>query len=142
MSTYNKTLHFFRRGFFITDNHTANQCTTVGWKGYRYMVTIIAKPVLDDQGFLIDHSHVHAAITDYIKVMPMLSCEETVSNIAEMVADLMVLNGCDMKRLGFEICPVDHNYLAIDPEDGELKPTDRTKTNHEKPASAECWIDF
>lgn len=139
---YNKTLHFFRRGFFITNNHTANQCTSVGWKGYRYLVTIIAKPVLDEQGFLLDHSLIHALITDYIEKEPFLSCEETVSTICSLVADLLLSKGVVMKKLGFEITPVDHNFLAPDSEDGELKPTDRQKVNHTKPATAECWIDF
>lgn len=140
-SIQDETLIFYRKGFFITNNHTEHQCTSVGWKGYSYAITIEAFPVLDENGFLIDHNILHKAITKWIADNPFPSCELTCKTLAMVVVDIILEHGAKLKRLGFSVRPVDHKWL-IENEEGELVSRDKRIVNHDKPASGEYWVTF
>ena len=136
-----ETIIFYRKGFFITDNHTEHQCTSVGWKGYSYSITIEAFPILDEDGFLIDHNILHAEITKWIKDNPFPSCELTCKTLAYVVANKILEHGAKLKRLGFSVRPVDHKWLMLN-DNGELVSRDKRVVDHDKPASGEYWITF
>lgn len=139
-TTTSEEIRFYRRGYFITNNHTATQCTIDGWKGYRYKATVIAGPKFDESGFLIDHNNIHTAVCKWVDNNPMPSCELTLRNFCYNIGQIIIDYGVDLKQLGFEIAPVDHKLLHE--VNGELEP----KGNHElvqaMPAGAEYWCKF
>lgn len=138
----NEKVKFYRRGYFITNNHSATQCTLDGWKGYRYKGTIIAGNKFDKDGFLIDHNLIHKAITKWIEENEMASCEITLKNICYCVGEILVDYGVQLKEIGFEIAPVDHRKLIIG-SDGELCPVDgEGELMQAMPAGAEYWCTF
>lgn len=134
-------VRFYRRGYFITNNHTATQCTLDGWKGYRYKVTIIAGAKFDSSGFLIDHNNIHQAIAQWSEENEMPSCEVTLQNMCHRVGELVTNYGVDLRKLGMEIAPVDHKLL-VKGEDGELVPTSDGELLQAMPAGAEYWCTF
>lgn len=133
-------IKFYRRGYFITNNHTPTQCTVIGWKGYRYKVTIEAGNKLDTSGFLIDHNEVHKTIEQWVDVQPMLSCEQTLMALCYRIGDLIIDYGVDLRRLGLEIAPVDHTQLHE--VNGELEPISNGELLQAMPAGAEYWCTF
>ena len=134
---------FFRRGYFITSNHSATQCTIEGWKGYRYKATIIAGNKFDESGFLIDHNEVHKAICEWIEENEMPSCEVTLQSLCHSIGGKIMDYGVDLKKLGMEIAPVDHRKLVMG-EDGELVPADAENGElmQAMPAGAQYWCTF
>lgn len=51
-----------RRGTFIPENHTDNQCGIEGVGDYAYQVVCLLSPKLDSMGFCIDHNDLDEAI--------------------------------------------------------------------------------
>lgn len=134
-------IKFYRRGYFITNNHTATQCTAEGWKGYRYKVTLEAGKKLDAQGFLIDHNELHKLITDWVEREDMVSCEQTLQRLCYAIGEKAIDYGVDLRRLGLEIAPIDHNLLKEN-SDGELEPAGHVEPSQIMPAGAEYWCEF
>jgi len=134
-------IKFYRRGYFITDNHTPTQCTIDGWKGYRYKVTVQAGATLDEDGFLIDHNKVHKCIVRWVEDNGMMSCEMTLQSLCHAIGSIIIDYGVDLYKLGVEIAPVDHTLLKVG-EDKELVPINEGELLQAMPAGAEYWCTF
>lgn len=135
-------VRFYRRGYFITNNHSATQCTIDGWKGYRYKATVIAGDRFDESGFLIDHNVLHQAICEWVEENTMPSCEVTLQSICHRIGEIIIDYGVELRRLGFEIAPVDHKLLAVNSY-GELEPKEGAEELVQAmPAGAEYWCTF
>ncbi|WZE63540.1 hypothetical protein PANI_CDS0020 [Maribacter phage Panino] len=136
-------VRFYRRGYFVTNNHSATQCTIEGWKAYRYKATIIAGNRLDKSGFLIDHNSIHKLIIKWVEENQMPSCEVTLQSLCYTIGSMIIEYGVDLKKLGMEMAPVDHKLLGVGIS-GELEPISKEEGEllQAMPAGAEYWCEF
>lgn len=135
-------VRFIRKGYFISNHPSSTQCTIEGWKGYKYKATIIAAPVLDESGFLIDHNELHRAICTWVFENTLPSCEVTLQTLCYIVTKVLLDYGVKLKKLGMEIVPVDHRLLQGDWL--ELEPIGKNQGEllQAMPANAEYWCKF
>lgn len=107
----NETITLFRRGFFVTENFTATQCTTEGHEAYTYQATMLCDYKLDDSGFIVDHTLLHQQIVQHIDNNPMYSCEVMSRQLAHLITDFMLKEGCALRQIELTIIPVKKGQL-------------------------------
>lgn len=131
----NELITLFRRGFFVTKNFTSTQCTTEGHEAYTYQATLKCGYTLDTHGFIVDHTLIHKAITEYIEDKPMYSCEVMSKNLTHLVVDFTKENNCDLREIEFTIIPVKKSQLKLDGE-GNWVAKNPLTINYNMPANA------
>lgn len=103
MSKHRGVFRMTRERIFSLNHHTHNQCGKEGVNHYSYKLTLILKNELDENGFVIDHNLLDAAIQ---KEVIYGSCEEIQGIIHKLIVKILpkdVLLGykCIIKPLDF-----------------------------------------
>ena len=88
-----------RSGFFRTNTIESNQCGTKEINQFSYEISCFFKPVLDQNGFLIEHSEIDKVIQNTTKLGG--SCEEFHLRIGKAV-DKKLKNYCN-GYLGYKL---------------------------------------
>lgn len=92
-----------RTGVVRMDDASSNQCFTEGWSNYEYHIKITAGTTLDEEGFVIDHGIIHAAVVDVFK--KATSCEKICLEIDRTVAKKIKEHGADLKKIEIKVAP-------------------------------------
>ena len=82
-----------------------NQCKAVGHKKYEYEARIVFKPKLDEQGFVIDHTAIHAVV-ESVFGGGMMSCEQITLKIAKKIEKACREHGCSIISIYVKVRPV------------------------------------
>jgi hypothetical protein len=103
-----KELILVRSGMAKVATVADNQCRDKGWTDYDYTLKVHASCKLDKDGFIIDHSILHAAIMQAFTSMG--SCEELCMSIEHHVRLALLLHSVECRKIFVRIKPV--NGLA------------------------------
>lgn len=119
MKPKKRTFTIVRNGFFITDRFTQFQCTVEGWDTYRYELLVTGSPKWDENGFLVDHNHLHKTILEFILDNDMKSCEMVLEGLCDKLIQECTEKKVELKRLELSLFPVHSDNVRI--VDGQLR---------------------
>lgn len=89
----NGTFTLNRTGNFTLKNKSKNQCRAIGHEIFSYHVLLNVKPVLDKQGFIVDHEVINKAVQRAVnkatscELLCLHICKEIESTLKKMKKD-------------------------------------------------------
>lgn len=99
-----RTMTINRAGRFTIEESAPTQCKGPGHRIFGYTVRAKCAPVLDPNGFLIDHARIDRAVRDALKAP--LSCERLAQAIADTVLGVLRSHGCEVRSIYVRVQPV------------------------------------